>query len=242
MPIQHPVVKVAAVQAEPCWFNIDAGVEKTIKLITEYLLNAITLHGSELLAIREACQKQKIYINLSFAERVAQGSSMWMANVTIDDQGTIIGHRRKIKPTGIERMLFGDATGDTVNNVVQTPFGRVGNLQCWEHMQPLLKYHTYFQNEQIHCASWPCKFPYAGFEPWSFTREAGIATTQTYAMEGGTFAVMATNVMSEEGARLQGIDLARSYFSVPGGGCSAVFAPDGKMLTDLLEPGAEGIV
>jgi nitrilase len=33
--------------------------------------------------------------------------------------------------------------------------GRVGALSCWEHMQPLLKYHTMSLREQIHVAAWP---------------------------------------------------------------------------------------
>jgi nitrilase len=97
-------------------------------------------------------------------------------------------------------------------------------------------------DEQIHCASWPCKFPFAGFEPWSFTREAGLATSQTYAMEGGTFVVMSTAVMSADGARSQGINLDKSYLSVPGGGCSTIFGPDGRQLSESLDADKEGIV
>lgn len=57
-------------------------------------------------------------------------------------QGDVVGHRRKILPTGVERVIFGSSSGDTVDNVVNSPFGRLGSLQCWEHAQPLLKYHT----------------------------------------------------------------------------------------------------
>lgn len=41
-------------------------------------------------------------------------------------------------------------------NVIDVPgVGKVGQLNCWEHTQPLLRYHTYSQGEEIHVAAWP---------------------------------------------------------------------------------------
>jgi nitrilase len=70
--------------------------------------------------------------------------------------------RRKLKPTHMERTVFGDANGSSLNNVAELEgVGRVGALACWEHMQPLLKYHTISLHEQIHVAAWP---PLHGFD------------------------------------------------------------------------------
>ena len=64
--------------------------------------------------------------------------------------------RRKIKPTHLERTIFGDGSGGSLNNVVESSgIGKVGMLCCWEHSQPLLKYHTHSLGEQIHVAAWP---------------------------------------------------------------------------------------
>jgi nitrilase len=41
--------KVAVSQAEPCWFNLAAGVRKTVKLIEEAAVN-----GAALIAFSEA--------------------------------------------------------------------------------------------------------------------------------------------------------------------------------------------
>lgn len=39
---------------------------------------------------------------------------------------------------------------------------KVGALSCWEHIQPLLKYHTYLQGEEIHVSAWPPLEPHPG--------------------------------------------------------------------------------
>lgn len=59
------------------------------------------------------------------------------------------------QPTHMERTIFGDASGDCLAKVVDLPeVGKVGSLSCWEHIQPLLKYYTLSQGEQIHVAAW----------------------------------------------------------------------------------------
>ena len=61
----------------------------------------------------------------------------------------------------MERTIFGDASGTCLAKVIGLEgIGRVGGLSCWEHIQPLLKYYTFSQGEQIHVAAWP---PLDGF-------------------------------------------------------------------------------
>lgn len=82
--------------------------------------------------------------------------------------------RRKFKPTHMERTIFGDASGDCLNNVVSLPnIGNVGALSCWEHIQPLLKYNTFLQKEQVHIAAWPPLDPFTEGSPgfWSMSEE-----------------------------------------------------------------------
>ncbi|KAG5747305.1 hypothetical protein H9Q70_010009 [Fusarium xylarioides] len=60
----------------------------------------------------------------------------------------------------MERNIFGDGSGNDLNTIAAIEFGdigvvKVGNLACWEHAQPLLKYHAYSQHEDIHINGWP---------------------------------------------------------------------------------------
>lgn len=64
--------------------------------------------------------------------RARPAPRVWRADTTLLLwQGEVVAHRRKIMPTGAERVIFGNASGDTINNVIDSPFGRLGSLQCW---------------------------------------------------------------------------------------------------------------
>lgn len=158
--------KAATCQAEPCWFDKTAGIEKSIRLIREasengasliafsevwipgypnflwtgnyheniplvqkYTQNSMSAYGEEMLQIRQATADHKMYVGFGFSERV--GASLYLAQVMINPEGNIILHRRKTKPTHVERSLFGDSTGDSLTAVVDTPLGKIGMLNCW---------------------------------------------------------------------------------------------------------------
>ncbi|CEH12294.1 Carbon-nitrogen hydrolase [Ceraceosorus bombacis] len=212
----------------------------------KYAAHALTAESPEIQLIKDACAANSIWTSFGFAER--RNGSMYMSNCIINSEGNIVNIRRKIKPTGLERVLFGEASGDALDNVVTTPFGRVGNLQCWEHIQPLLKYHTYSLHEHIHVASWPGCFPLKGGEPYSMTSDGVKALSSVYAIEGGSFTVMTTQLVTEENAQAVGLDYRpngpsdHDFFLPPGGGCAAIFAPDGRELTTPLPCAQEGIL
>jgi nitrilase len=51
-------------------------------------------------------------------------------------------------PTGSERTVWGMGDGSTLR-VVETPFGRIGGLICWENYMPLARFHMYAQGIDI---------------------------------------------------------------------------------------------
>ena len=121
--------------------------------------------------ICDAAAENSIAVVLGFSENHHQ--SLYIAQAIIDANGTIQSTRRKLKATHMERTIFGDASGASLKNVVELPdIGRVGALACWEHTQPLLKYHTYHQREAIHVAAWPPLYSHSGGpELWSMSAE-----------------------------------------------------------------------
>ena len=62
--------------------------------------------------------------------------------------------RRKITPTYHERMIWGQGHGDGLC-AVDTAAGRIGQLACWEHYNPLARYALMADHEQIHAAMFP---------------------------------------------------------------------------------------
>lgn len=109
-------------------------------------------------SIQQCAAENKIVVVLGFSENLH--NSLYISQAIIASDGKILTTRKKIKPTHMERTIFGDSFGDCLQSVVDTSAGRVGALSCWEHIQPLLKYHTYAQREQIHVAAWPPLFPH----------------------------------------------------------------------------------
>ena len=121
--------------------------------------------------MQECAAKCKIVVSLGFSEN--DNNSLYIAQAIIDVDGKILMKRRKLKATHMERTIFGEASGDSLLNVVSTGIGRrVGTLACWEHAQPLLKYHTMCQREEIHCSAWPPTVSHrGGSDLWSLSRE-----------------------------------------------------------------------
>lgn len=140
-------------------------------------------------------------------------------------------------------------SGDCTNNVVQTEIGRVGALQCFEHLQPLLKYNTYFQGEQIHVASWPCLFPVIGDMPFFDSVESCRMASHVYAVEGGAFVLLPSQVQTEKGLKANGLgkeaspdDTDAPHTAVVGGGFSVIIGPDGRRLTEPLGEEWQGLL
>lgn len=131
--------------------------------------------------ICDAAASNSIAISLGFSER--DGDSLYISQVLIDQYGEIKMKRRKIKPTHMERTIFGDGSGDSLASIVDVPqVGRVGSLSCWEHIQPLLKYYTFSQQEQIHIAGWPPLDPFVQDSPgfWSMSAEGTSSIYHTH--------------------------------------------------------------
>ncbi|KAL4878093.1 carbon-nitrogen hydrolase [Aspergillus karnatakaensis] len=267
-------VRVCVAQAEPTWLDLQAGVEKTIKLATEaaqngaqliafpelwltgypcwiwsrpvdpdlglkYIKNSIRDGSPELQAFQTCARENSIAISLGCSEN--DNNSLYISQFLIDQNGKIAIHRRKIKPTHMERTIFGDGSERSLEIVAELPFARVGGLSCWEHVQPLLKYHSITQRPEIHVAGWPVLHEFGGEGLWSMSSDGCENLSRTYAVESGAFVLHATTVISEKG-----IELLRTagapLMSTPGGGYSAVYGPDGRRLTEPLPEKEEGLV
>lgn len=121
-------------------------------------------------SICEVAARNKIAVVLGYSER--DGGSLYISQAFIGADGNMDCHRRKLKPTHMERTVYGEGGGSSLLNVVDAPeIGKVGMLCCWEHTQPLLKFHTHSQGEQIHIAAWPAQVQDEGRTVWSVSAD-----------------------------------------------------------------------
>ncbi|KAI1397449.1 aliphatic nitrilase [Hypoxylon fuscum] len=209
-------------------------------LTCDYIRNSLDINSPLLKKICTCAATHNIIVVLGFSEN--RHNSLYISQATISSNGEILTARTKIKATHMERTIFGDADADCLNSVVDTDIGRVGALSCWEHIQPLLKYHTYLQREQIHVAAWPPLFQHdGGDELWSMSRQGTRAIASTYAVESQSYVLHTTAVISQGGIDRMKTQ-ASAIMGIPGGGSSAVFGPDGRQITADLPETEEGIL
>ena len=276
MPISHPKFRAAAVQAAPVFLDLDASVDKAIRLIAEAAANGAKLiafpetflpgypffiwldspawgmqfiqryHDNSLVygsaqadRLAKAAKDNAIVVVMGHSEK--QGGSLYMGQWIIGADGETIAQRRKLKPTHVERTVFGEGDGSDLA-VHDTPLGRVGALCCWEHLQPLSKYAMYAQNEQVHIAAWPSFSLYRG-GAYALGPEVNNAASRIYAVEGSCFVVAPCAVVSKEMvAMMCGDDPAKRQMLLEGGGFTTIYAPDGQLMHQPLPESTEGIV
>ncbi len=214
-----------------------------LQFAARYRRHAIRRDGPEMRLLCQAAARCGLVAVFGFAE--LDGGSLYMGQSIVDRDGTVRLHRRKLKPSRAERMVFGEGDGSGLS-VVHTSVGRVGALNCWEHLQPLSKYALYAQNEAIHVASWPALCLARG-RAYAAGPEVSASISQVYAVEGSCFVVAPTALV--DAATLDIVaDTAdrRAMLSVPGrqsaGGAAAIWGPDGQRLAPALDESSEGLV
>ncbi|RBR15671.1 hypothetical protein FVER53590_13327 [Fusarium verticillioides] len=211
--------------------------------IHEYMANSMRRDSLQMRRIQRAVKKAGMLVVLGYSER--DGASLYMGQSFIGTDGEIIHHRRKVKPTHVERTIWGEGQAESLQVVVDSKFGKVGALNCWEHLQPLLRYNEYAQGVQIHIASWPAEFEMPDPEKiaWLYheTGEASYRASQFMAIEGATFVAVASQILTEKNLERNGLT-GNPVTKTPGGGFSMIFGPDGKPLAEPIGDGEEGII
>jgi len=91
--------------------------------------------------LANAAVKANAYISIGFSERDAVTGTLYNSNAIFEPDGSFKVHR-KLKPTGSERVVWGDANKDYFP-VTDTPWGPIGGLICWESYMPLARVALY---------------------------------------------------------------------------------------------------
>jgi nitrilase len=143
--------------------------------------------------------------------------------------GELVLHHRKLVPTNHERLVWGQGDGRGLH-AVETGFGRIGGLICWENYMPLARFALYESGVEIYLAS------------TADDGEAWQATLVHIARESRAYVVAPSHLQRASSypadfplaSELEGVDLL-------GRGGSAILAPDGSYLAGPLY-GEEGIL
>lgn len=107
----------------------------------QYYDNSLLADGPELRQLMDKARALGIYLSMGYSERDAVTGTLYNANMMIAPDGRAMNHR-KLKPTGSERVVWGDAERDYFP-VMDTPWGPMANLICWESYMPLARVALY---------------------------------------------------------------------------------------------------
>lgn len=209
-----------------------------LQFFQRYFDNSLQYGTPQAEKLAAAAREHDITVVMGLSER--QGGSLYIAQWMIGPDGETIAQRRKLKPTHVERTVYGDGDGSDLT-VHDTPLGRLGGLCCWEHLQPLSKYAMYAQDEQVHVAAWPSFSLYRG-GAYALGSEVNTSASRIYAVEGGCFVVAPCATVSPEMIDLLCTDDTKRQLLLPGGGFARIFAPDGQQMHESLPEDQEGIV
>jgi nitrilase len=210
-----------------------------MQFIQRYHDNSLVYGTPEAERLSQAAKQHGIVVVMGLSEK--RGGSLYMGQWIIGADGETIAQRRKLKPTHVERTVFGEGDGSDLT-VHATALGRIGALCCWEHLQPLSKYAMYAQNEQVHIAAWPSFSLYRG-GAYALGPEVNNAASRIYAVEGQCFVVAPCATVSKEMVQtLCGDDPMKKQLLLQGGGFTAIYAPNGQLMNEPIPEDQEGIV
>lgn len=132
-------------------FTVGAREESGRKDWKRYYDNALLVPGPETDCIAEAARKTQSYISIGITEREALSCTLYCTNLIFAPDGHIVSHHRKLKPTGAERVIWGDGHLGSFP-VVETPWGIAGSLICWENYMPLARATLYQKGVSLYLA------------------------------------------------------------------------------------------
>ncbi|MFL6126571.1 carbon-nitrogen hydrolase family protein [Actinophytocola sp.] len=127
--------------------------------------------------LRRAVAARRVHVVVGVVERA--GHTLYCTALLIAPDGTLLGHHRKLVPTGIERLIWGQGDASDVA-VIATDLGRVGMAICWENYMPLYRGELYRQGVELYCA------------PTVDSRDTWAATMRHIGVEGRCFVLSAT--------------------------------------------------
>ena len=147
----------------------------------------------------------------------------------------LIQRRRKLTPTYNERILWGQVDGSGLC-AVDSAAGRIGQLACWEHNNPLIRYALIADGEQIHSAMYPGSFAGA-----LFAEQAEINVRQ-HALESACFVVCATAWLDADQQAQIMKDTGCPIAPISGGCFTAIVSPDGQIIGEPLKAGEGEVI
>lgn len=152
-----------------------------------YWENSIVVPSKSTEELGEAARKAGVYLVIGVIEKdhEAGGGTLYCTVLFFGPDGALLGKHRKLKPTGSERLIWGEGDGSTLP-VFDTPYGKIGSLICWENYMPLARAAMYAKGIQIYIT------------PTADARDSWQATIRHIAAEGRCFVLSCNQYVTKD--------------------------------------------
>ena len=130
-------------------FTVGSRQEDGRKDWLAYCENSVVVPGPETAELARAAARHKIYLSIGVSERDAVTGTLYNTNLVFSPRGVLETVHRKLKPTGAERFVWGDANRGYFP-MLDTPWGPMGSLICWESYMPLARAALYEKGVTIY--------------------------------------------------------------------------------------------
>jgi len=192
------------------------------ELFRLYYENAFARDSETFGTVRAMVKDAGVNVVVGLVEPV--GDTLHCAAATLNRTGEIVGWRRKLQPTAMERIIWGMGDGSTLK-VAETDIGRVSACICWENYMTLLRAHMFEQRTQIYTA------------PTVDDRPVWVPSMQMIALEGRCFVVSACQYMTRADVA-DGVHYDALQGDAPGtvliNGGSVIVSPMGELLAQPI--------
>jgi nitrilase len=190
-----------------------------------YWAHSVEVPGPATEALCATAREVGVFLAVGITERESQTSrgTLYCSLLYIGPDGRLLGAHRKLKPTGSERLIWGEGDGSSLK-VYETAVGRIGGLICWENYMPLARMALYSQGVEVYLA------------PTADARETWQATLRHIACEGRCFVLGCNQFVTKSmyPADLAGLEDLDDQPEVMCRGGSAIVSPLGEVLAGPL--------
>ncbi|KAL6800842.1 carbon-nitrogen hydrolase [Trichoderma sp. SZMC 28013] len=160
-----------------------------------------------------------VFIIVGILERC--GGTLYSSIVYICPRLGIIGKRRKVMPTGLERVAWGQGSPSTleaVSTVIRGVKLRMSAAICWENWMPLLRQSIYEQNINLFLG------------PTAHATEIWVPLMQTIGVESRAFVLSATPCIRANDLPKWITESAERGDQIVSRGGSVIVSPNGNLL------------
>jgi nitrilase len=135
--------------------------------------NSVSVPGIYTDKLGAIAKEFNTWLVIGVVERGNSGS-LYCTVLYFDNEGTLVGKHRKLKPTAAERIIWAEGDGSDLE-VYKSSFGRISGLICWENYMPLARTYLYEHGVELYMA------------PTADQRETWQHTLKHIALEGRCF-------------------------------------------------------